>query len=62
MSKRSKRLQRRIREGDRGLKALFDIRVNMAPMVSDEELAAQNDKFPGDEFDWARWSAKSVSG
>ena len=62
MNKRSKRLRRKIREGNPGLKTLFDVRVNMAPMLSDEELAAQNDKFPGDEFDWARWSAKSVSG
>lgn len=62
MSKRAKRLRRRIREGDPGVKNLFDIRISTAPMRSDEELAATNDKFPGDEFDWARWSAKSVSG
>ena len=62
MSKRAKRLRRRIREGDPGVKNLFDIRISTAPMLSDEELAAMNDKFPGGEFDWARWSAKSVSG
>ena len=62
MSKRAKRLRRRIREGDPGVKNLFDIRISTAPMLSDEEVAAMNDKFPGGEFDWARWSAKSVSG
>ena len=62
MSRRTKRLLRRLREGKADAKSLFGIRINAAPMLSDKELAAQNDTFPDDEFDWARWSAKSVSG
>ena len=62
MSRRIKRLLRRLREGKTDPKNVFDIRIRTCPMLSDEELAARNDKFPGDEFEWAAWTAKSVAG
>ncbi len=61
MSKRSIR-RRRIREGNPVVKKWFDVRVNTAPQLSDKQLSVLNDEHPGDVFNWARWSAKSVSG
>lgn len=61
MSRRLKRRIRRLREGKTDPKNMFDIRIRTCPMLSDEELAARNDKFPGDEFEWAAWTAKSVA-
>lgn len=61
MSKRSIR-RRRIREGNPVVKKWFDVRVNTAPQLSDKQLSILNDEHPGNVFNWARWSAKSVSG
>ena len=62
MSRRTKRLLRRLREGKADAKSLFGIRINAAQMLSDEELAAQNDTFPAGEFRRGDWSAEPISG
>ena len=59
-TRREKRLLRRIFDKDSNVLKNM-LRVNMDSMLSDEELAKQNDKFPGNEFSWSRWSAESFT-
>ena len=60
-TRREKRLLRRILDKDSHILENM-LRVNTASMLSDEELAKQNDKFPGGVLNWAHWSAECVSG
>ena len=59
MTRRTKRLRRRLRDGKIDAKQYFGIRINAAMKLSDKELAALNDTFPKGEF-WATdWSAQT---
>ena len=62
MSRRIKRLLRKLRDGKADANNLFAIRINRAPMLSAEELAVQNDPFPADEIRQGDWSAEPISG
>ena len=62
MSRRMKRLLRKLRDGKADPNSLFTIRINAAPMLSAEELAVQNDPFPADEVRQGDWSAEPISG